>query len=126
MNLAKVAAVIIGGIVVFFVLDSVVHVLLGLLGAVLFLAVIGGGGYVAYKMVGGRRRAGTAPPLLSFRGSRPPGSLPGDGRARFSRTRETARPAVTRRPRPGRPASRGPRGPGPWTTGSARPGCRSR
>jgi hypothetical protein len=56
MNLAKVAAVIIGAIVVFFVLDSVVHVLLGLLGAVLFLAVIGGGGYVAYKMVGGRRR----------------------------------------------------------------------
>jgi hypothetical protein len=56
MNLAKIAAVVIGGIVVFFVLDSLVHVFLGLLGALLFVAVIAGGGYVAYKLVGGSRR----------------------------------------------------------------------
>jgi hypothetical protein len=56
MNWAKVGAVVIGGIVVFFLLDTVVHVLLGLLGALLFVAVIAGGGYVAYKLVGGRRR----------------------------------------------------------------------
>lgn len=57
MNWAKIGAVVIGGIVVFFILDSVVHVLLGLLGALLFVAVIAGGGYVAYKLVsGGRRR----------------------------------------------------------------------
>jgi FtsH-binding integral membrane protein len=56
MNWAKVGAVVIGGIVVFFILDSLVHVLLGLLGALLFVAVIAGGGYVAYKLVGGSRR----------------------------------------------------------------------
>lgn len=56
MNLAKIAAIVIGGIVVFFVLDSLVHVFLGLLGALLFVAVIAGGGYVAYKLVGGGRR----------------------------------------------------------------------
>ena len=47
MNWAKIGAVVIGGIVVFFILDTVVHMLLGILGALLFVAVIGGGGYVA-------------------------------------------------------------------------------
>ncbi len=56
MNWAKIGAVVIGGIVVFFILDTVVHMLLGILGALLFVAVIGGGGYVAYKLVGGARR----------------------------------------------------------------------
>jgi hypothetical protein len=57
MNWAKVGAVVIGAIIVFFILDATVHALLGLLGGLLFLAVIGGGGYVAYKLVsGGRRR----------------------------------------------------------------------
>jgi hypothetical protein len=56
MNWAKVGAVVVGGIVVFFLLDTVVHVLLGLLGALLFVAVIAGGGYVAYKLVGSSRR----------------------------------------------------------------------
>jgi hypothetical protein len=56
MNWAKVGAVAIGAIIVFFVLDAAVHALLGLLGALLFVAVIGGGGYVAYKLIGGSRR----------------------------------------------------------------------
>ena len=56
MNWAKIGAVVIGGIVVFFVLNAVVHALLGILGALLFVAVIGGGGYVAYKLVSGSRR----------------------------------------------------------------------
>ena len=56
MSLLKVGAVVVGGIVVFFILDSLVHVLLGLLGALLFVAIIAGGGYVAYKLVGGARR----------------------------------------------------------------------
>lgn len=56
MNWAKVGAVVIGGIIVFFVLDSVVHMLLGILGAILFVAIIAGGGYAVYKMVGGSRR----------------------------------------------------------------------
>jgi hypothetical protein len=56
MNWAKVGAVVVGGIIVFFLLDTVVHVLLGLLGALLFVAVIAGGGYVAYKLVGSSRR----------------------------------------------------------------------
>ena len=56
MSWLKVGAVVIGGIVVFIILNSLVHVLLGLLGALLFVAVIGGGGYVAYKLVSGSRR----------------------------------------------------------------------
>jgi hypothetical protein len=56
MNWAKIGAVVIGGIIVFFILDTVVHALLGILGALLFVAVIAGGGYVAYKVIGGSRR----------------------------------------------------------------------
>lgn len=56
MNWAKIGAVVIGGIVVFFILNAVVHVLFGILGALLFVAVIAGGGYVAYKLIGGSRR----------------------------------------------------------------------
>ncbi len=56
MNLAKVAALIIGAILVFIVVGSVVHLLAAVFGAVLFLAVVGGGGYVAYKVVRGARR----------------------------------------------------------------------
>jgi hypothetical protein len=56
MNWAKIGAVVVGGIVVFFILDSLVHVLLGIIGALLFVAIIAGGGYVAYKLVGGNRR----------------------------------------------------------------------
>jgi hypothetical protein len=56
MNWLKVGAVVVGGIVVFLILDSLVHVLLGILGALLFVAIIAGGGYVAYKLVGGSRR----------------------------------------------------------------------
>jgi hypothetical protein len=41
---------------VFLVVGSVVHLLTAVFGAVLFLAVIGGGGYVAYKVVRGARR----------------------------------------------------------------------
>jgi hypothetical protein len=56
MSLLKIGAVVVGGIIVFFILDSVVHVLLGLLATLAFVAIVGGGGYVAYKMLGGRRR----------------------------------------------------------------------
>jgi hypothetical protein len=56
MNWLKIGAVVIGGIIVFFVLDSVVHVLLGLLTAIAFVAIVAGGGYVAYKIAGARRR----------------------------------------------------------------------
>lgn len=56
MSWLKVGAVVIGGIVVFFILNSLVHAILGLLGALLFVALIAGGGYVAYKLVGGSRR----------------------------------------------------------------------
>jgi hypothetical protein len=56
MNWLKVGAIVVGGIIVFFVLDSVVHVLLGLLTAIAFVAIVAGGGYVAYKIMGSRRR----------------------------------------------------------------------
>lgn len=56
MNWLKVGAVVIGGIVVFFVLNSVIHLLFGLLTAIAFVAIVAGGGYVAYKVMGARRR----------------------------------------------------------------------
>ncbi len=56
MNWVKVGAVVVGGIVVFFILNSVIHVVLGLLGAIAFVALVAGGGYVAYKVLGGTRR----------------------------------------------------------------------
>jgi FtsH-binding integral membrane protein len=56
MNWAKIGAVVIGGIIVFFVLDTVVHMLLGILGAIVFVALVAGGGYVVYKVAGGGRR----------------------------------------------------------------------
>ncbi len=56
MNWAKIGAVVIGGIVVFFVLDTVVHAILSLFIALVFVAVVAGGGYAAYKLVGGSRR----------------------------------------------------------------------
>jgi hypothetical protein len=56
MNWLKVGAVVIGGIIVFFVVDSLVHVFLGLLTALVFVAIVAGGGYVAFKIVGARRR----------------------------------------------------------------------
>jgi hypothetical protein len=56
MSLAKVAAVVVGGIVVFIALDFVVHALFALLTTLVIVAIIAGGGYVAYKVVGGGRR----------------------------------------------------------------------
>ena len=71
MSWLKVGAVVIGGIVVFFILNSLVHVLLGLLGALLFVAVIAGGGYVAYKLVGGRAGARSAAAATDVSWGRP-------------------------------------------------------
>jgi hypothetical protein len=56
MNLAKIAAVVIGGIIVFFALEFVWHAVLALVGTLVIVALIAGGGYVAYKVVGGGKR----------------------------------------------------------------------
>jgi hypothetical protein len=56
MNWLKVGAIVAGGVIVFFVVDSVIHVLLGLLTAIAFVAIVGGGAYVALKIAGARRR----------------------------------------------------------------------
>jgi hypothetical protein len=56
MNLLKVGAVVVGGIILFIVLGKVVSVILGLITALFFVALVAGGGYIAYKLVGGRRR----------------------------------------------------------------------
>jgi hypothetical protein len=56
MNWLKVGAVVVGGIIVFFVVDSLVHLFLGLLTAIVFVAIVAGGGYVAFKIAGARRR----------------------------------------------------------------------
>jgi hypothetical protein len=56
MNWLKVAAVVVGGIVVFFVVDSLIHLFLGLLTAIAFVAIVGGGIYAAVKISGARKR----------------------------------------------------------------------
>ena len=56
MNLIKVGAVVVAGIVLFVVLGHVVSVVLGLITALFFIALVAGGGYVAYKLVSGSRR----------------------------------------------------------------------
>jgi hypothetical protein len=56
MNWLKVGAVVIGGIVVFFVVGSVIHVILGLLTAIVFVALVAGGIYAAAKIAGAKRR----------------------------------------------------------------------
>jgi hypothetical protein len=56
MNLLKVAGVVIIGIILFIVLGHVVSFILSAITAVFFIALVAGGGYIAYKMVGGGRR----------------------------------------------------------------------
>jgi hypothetical protein len=56
VNLLKVGAVVVAGIVLFIVLGKVVSVVMGLLTALFFVALVAGGGYIAYKLVGSRRR----------------------------------------------------------------------
>jgi hypothetical protein len=55
MNWLKVVAVLIGAIIAFYIVGAVVHMITAMLGVVVFLAVLGGGGYVAYKVVTARR-----------------------------------------------------------------------
>jgi hypothetical protein len=56
MNLLKVGAVIVGGIILFVVLGKVVSVVIGLVTALFFVALVAGGGYLAYKLVSGGKR----------------------------------------------------------------------
>jgi hypothetical protein len=56
MKWMKVGAVVVGGIVVFLILNSVIHLLLGLLGALVFVAIVGGGVYAVAKIVGMQHR----------------------------------------------------------------------
>jgi hypothetical protein len=57
MSWLKIGAVVVGGIVLFVVLGHVVSFLIGLVTTLAFLAIVAGGGYVAYKLLsGGRRR----------------------------------------------------------------------
>jgi hypothetical protein len=57
MNLLKVGAVVVAGIVLLVVLGKVVSFVVGLATALFFVALVAGGGYVAYKLVSsGRRR----------------------------------------------------------------------
>jgi hypothetical protein len=56
MNWLKVGAIVVGGIVVFFIFDSVIHVLLSVLTAVAFVAIVAGGAYAGVKIAGARKR----------------------------------------------------------------------
>jgi hypothetical protein len=56
MNLLKVAGVVVIGIILFIVLGHVVSFILSAITAIFFIALVAGGGYVAYKLVGGSRR----------------------------------------------------------------------
>jgi hypothetical protein len=54
MNWLKIAAVIIGALIAFYIVGSVIHIITALLGVIVVLAVLGAGGYVAYKVVRSR------------------------------------------------------------------------
>ena len=57
MSWLKIGAVVVGGIVLFVILGKVVSVLIGLVTMLAFVAIVAGGGYVAYRLLsGGRRR----------------------------------------------------------------------
>lgn len=56
MNWLKVGAVVIGGIVVFFVVGSVIHAILAMFSAIVFVALVAGGAYAATRIVKSRRR----------------------------------------------------------------------
>jgi hypothetical protein len=56
VNLVKIAAIVVGGIIVFFALNFVWHALLALVTTLVIVGLIAGGGYVAYKVAGGSRR----------------------------------------------------------------------
>lgn len=56
MNLLKVGAVVVIGIILFVVLGHVVSFILSAITALFFIALVAGGGYIAYKLVGGSRR----------------------------------------------------------------------
>jgi hypothetical protein len=57
MNLLKVGAVVVAGIVLLVVLGKVVSFVVGAITALFFVALVAGGGYVAYKLVSsGKRR----------------------------------------------------------------------
>jgi hypothetical protein len=56
MNLLKVGAVVIAGVILFVVLGKVIGFVIGLVTALFFIALIAGGGYLAYKLVAGGRK----------------------------------------------------------------------
>jgi hypothetical protein len=92
MNWLKVGAVVIGGIIVFFVVDSLVHLFLGLLTAIVFVAIVAGGGYVAFKIAGARRR-------------RQVRRRPEEPRVQRERERERERPTIAAPPVTRQPAT---------------------
>jgi hypothetical protein len=51
MNWLKVVAVIIGALIAFYIVGSVIHLITALFGVIIILAVLGAGGYVVYKAV---------------------------------------------------------------------------
>ena len=51
MNWLKVAAVVIGALIAFYIVGSVIHIITALFGVIVILAVLGAGGYVLYKAV---------------------------------------------------------------------------
>jgi hypothetical protein len=101
MNWLKVGAVVVGGIVVFFVVDSLIHVFLGLLTAIVFVAIVGGGVYAAAKIHGARKRRELRqrPEYYEEQQARHHSRQARDERTADSRT-TVVRPAT-----PGRPAS---------------------
>ncbi len=58
MNLLKIAGVVVVGIILFIVLGHVVSFILSAITAIFFIALVAGGGYLAYKLIGGSRRGG--------------------------------------------------------------------
>jgi hypothetical protein len=98
MNWVKVAALAIGALLAFLVVGAVVHVITALLGYAVIAAIIGGGGYVAYRLAtAGRGRQ------VRGRGRRRDRELGDDHRPRDSGPRGHGQGGYAAPPQPSRP-----------------------
>ena len=93
MNWLKIAAVIIGALIAFYIVGNVIHIITALLGVIVVLAVLVAGGYVAYKVVTSRKSPGG------------PATGPG-ATAAVSRDREPTTTGSRTTPPPGFPPAR--------------------
>lgn len=94
----KVAAVAIGAVIAFFVVMSVVHIIIGIAFDVLIAALVAGGIYVAIKMSQRGKEVSGKQKEREVRERRSSSALPGMDLDQYSAPAPPPRPAQTTRP----------------------------